>query len=187
MTMVSFTIKPSLISCFVLIIISFASSSNASNKVVDVNVICKQTSYPSFCLNILNSSRPGGAKGVDLITLEEDTLGFNRGIITTTLKIIESLIAQSGKDPKAKARYEQCLLKYGGNDGNKGALGNILYAQELLKKGDYVGVAHAAYAATTNVGDCNPDKSSLIPDFSDFVVKADDVIITISKLLLDKQ
>ncbi|KAK7290995.1 hypothetical protein RIF29_05822 [Crotalaria pallida] len=191
MTMASFTIKPSLISCFVLIFLSFASSSNASNKVVDVNVICKQTTNPSFCLNILNS-KPGGAKGEDLITLEQYTLDVVRGNITTALTLIKSLIAQSGKDPKTKASYEQCLLYYGGDDDNNGALDNILYAQELLKTGDYLGVGIAAAAAITNVADCssedNPsfDKSNL-PKYSDFIVKAAGVIVIISKLLLNKQ
>ncbi|KAK7290994.1 hypothetical protein RIF29_05821 [Crotalaria pallida] len=104
-----------------------------------------------------SSMEPGGAKGADLITLEQYTLDVVRGNITTALKLIKSLIAQSGKDPKAKARYEQCLLYYGGDDHKNGAVGaldNILYVKELLKKGDYVGVAIAATAATTNVVDC---------------------------------
>ncbi|KAK7255295.1 hypothetical protein RIF29_28702 [Crotalaria pallida] len=66
----------------------------------------------------------------------------------------------------------------------------ILYAQELLKKGDYLGVGIAATFITTNVGDCvssvdSPsfDKSKL-PKYTAFIVKAADVIIIISKLLL---
>ncbi|KAK7290997.1 hypothetical protein RIF29_05826 [Crotalaria pallida] len=189
MTMASFTIKPSSISCLVLMFLLFASSSSyASNKVVDVSTICKETENPSFCLNILNS-KPGGAKGADLVTLAQYTIDVVRGNVTNSISLIKSLIEQSGKDPKAKAHYEECLVHFSEEEG---ALGDINQTQELLKKGDYVGVNSAASAVTTDVQDCisgedpddptYPDKSKLL-EYADIIEQVVSIILVISNYL----
>jgi len=49
------------------------SSKSISTIIVEVNVICKKASNPSYCLNLLNS-KPGGAKGVDLVHLAYYTI-----------------------------------------------------------------------------------------------------------------
>ncbi|KAK7290996.1 hypothetical protein RIF29_05825 [Crotalaria pallida] len=188
--MAYFSLRSSLISFLVLTIsLTFAASSHASNNaVMDVNIICKQTQNPSLCSNILNS-KPGGAKGADLITLAQYTIDIVRGNLTNTISLIKTLIAQSGKDPKAKAHYEECLVHFGEEEG---ALGDINQTQELLKKGDYVGVNSAASAVISDVEDCisgedpddpaYPDKSKL-PQYADVVSKVADIILVISKYL----
>ncbi|OIW15524.1 hypothetical protein TanjilG_13830 [Lupinus angustifolius] len=185
-----FSIKPSIISCFVLMFVLFAESSYAA-KVVDVNDICKQSQNPSFCLTILNS-KPGGVAGADLVTLAQYTIDIVRGNLTNSVTLIQSLIANSGNDATAKSHYEQCLTFFGDKEG---ALVDIDYTQELLKKGDYFGVNSAASAVIVDVDDCifgedpeqppYPDKSDL-PKNADFIDKVLEALLIISQLLYQK-
>ncbi|KAE9615567.1 hypothetical protein Lal_00045278 [Lupinus albus] len=188
--MAYFSITLPLISSLVLLFLLFAAPSSAS-KVVDVKVICAQARDPKLCSSVLNS-KPGGAKGADLVSLAQYTIKVARVKTIKTVNLINVLIAKSGSDPKEKTHYKTCLTHF---NKDEGALGDIDYVQELLKKGDYFGVGTAASAVITDVDDCitgedpedppYPDKSNL-PQFADVVQKVVDIILIISKYLIQK-
>ncbi|KAE9597415.1 hypothetical protein Lal_00029993 [Lupinus albus] len=188
--MAYFSITPSLIFPLVLLLLLFATPSSPS-KVVDVTVICAQARDPKLCSSVLNS-KPGGVKGADLVSLAQYTINVARVNATNTVKLINVLIAKSGNDLKAKAHYKTCLTHF---DKDEGALGDIDYVQELLKKGDYIGVGTTASAIITDVDDCltgedpedppYPDKSNL-PKYADVIQKVVDIILIISKYLTQK-
>ncbi|KAK7290999.1 hypothetical protein RIF29_05829 [Crotalaria pallida] len=188
--MVSLSIRPSLISSLVLMFLLFAASSNASNKVVDVNAICKPTENPSLCSNILNS-KPGGAKGADLVSLALYTVDVARGNITNTINLIKSLIAKSAHNPNAKNHYEMCLLHF---DYDEGALAIIDGIKKILKSRDYNSLNIAASAVQTEVSNCivgdSPSDppyhdSSLLPRYADVVDQVVDIILSISYYLVN--
>ncbi|CAL0313693.1 unnamed protein product [Lupinus luteus] len=168
-----------------------ATSASRASKVVDVQVICAQARDPKLCSSVLNS-KPGGAKGVDLVTLAQYTINVARVKATKTVTLVNSLIVKSGGHPKAKSHYQTCLTHF---NKDEGALSDINYVQELLKKGDYFGVGTAASAVITNIDDCitgedpedppYPDKSNL-PQYADVVQKVVDIILIISNYLIQK-
>ncbi|XP_015971851.1 pectinesterase inhibitor 2-like [Arachis duranensis] len=188
--------RPSLISSIVLIflLLDASSLSYAANRVVEVNVICKQTKDRMkdvpfrVCYNFLNSIL-GGAKGKDLVTLVQYTIGVVRAKITNTIHFIDSLIANSRNNPSLKHHYERCLDHF----GEEGALGSIDYSGELLKKGDYQGVDVAAGSVKTNIEDCvygdspsddpPPPHPSSLPEHASNVEKLVDILIVIAYLL----
>ncbi|KAL4372071.1 hypothetical protein AHAS_Ahas06G0229100 [Arachis hypogaea] len=192
--------RPSLISSIVLIflLLDASSLSYAANRVVEINVICKNKDLMEddvpfrVCYNLLNSI-PGGAKGKDLVTLVRYTIGVVRAKITNTIHFIDSLIVNS-RNSSLKDHYETCLDHF----GEEGALGSIDYSGELLEKGDYLGVNVAASAVNTFIDDCVygespsdhplPDPSRL-PQHASNVEKLVDIIMAIAKLLYtgDKQ
>ncbi|KAF1882933.1 hypothetical protein Lal_00003115 [Lupinus albus] len=157
-----FSFKPSLISCLLLTFLLFAESTFAS-KVVDVNLICKEVQNPSFCSNILNS-KPGGAKGADLLSHANYTIEVVLGNITNTINLIKSLIAHSGNDPQAKSHYEECLVLFGGENGS---LGEIMDTQKHLKDGDYYGVITAATSVIANIEYCISGEDPQDPPYPD--------------------
>ncbi|KAL1353187.1 uncharacterized protein LOC107647495 [Arachis ipaensis] len=186
--------RPSLISSIVLIflLLDASSLSYAANRVVEINVICKNKDLMEddvpfrVCYNLLNSI-PGGAKGKDLVTLVRYTIGVVRAKITNTIHFIDSLIVNS-RNSSLKDHYETCLDHF----GEEGALGSIDYSGELLEKGDYLGVNVAASAVNTFIDDCVygespsdhplPDPSRL-PQHASNVEKLVDIIMAIAKLL----
>ncbi|KAE9599806.1 hypothetical protein Lal_00045655 [Lupinus albus] len=182
--MTYFSIRPSLISSLVLVSILLATPSSAS-KFVDVNVLCAQTRDPSFCSRILNS-KPGGAKGADLVSLAQYTIGVARAKGTDTVKLINKLISTSGSDPKAKAHYSYCSRHF--NNYN-GALKHINDIQVVLNKRDYYGVFKAATTVITDIYGCisgdYPDRSNL-PQSANIFERVVDIILTISKFLIQK-
>ncbi|XP_058767034.1 uncharacterized protein LOC131640670 [Vicia villosa] len=67
--------------CSLLLVLFFlcvASSNSISTKVIEVDIICKGASNPSYCSNLLNS-KPGGAKGVSLVDLAQYTIDVLNG------------------------------------------------------------------------------------------------------------
>ncbi|OIW03147.1 hypothetical protein TanjilG_11784 [Lupinus angustifolius] len=184
--MTYFSITPSLALLFLL----YATLSSAS-KVVDVKDICAKARDPKLCSSVLNS-RPVGARGANLITLAQYTINVARVKATNTVKLINILIAKSGSDHKAKNHYKTCLTHF---NKDEGALNDIDYVEELLKKGDYFGVGTAASAVITDVDDCitgedpedppYPDKSNL-PQYADVVQKVVNILLIISKYLIQK-
>ncbi|CAL0322699.1 unnamed protein product [Lupinus luteus] len=185
--MTYFSIRPSLISSLVLLSLLLATLSSAS-KVVDVNTICAQTRDPSFCSQILNSKH-GGANGVDLVSLAQYTIGVARVKATNTVKLINTLIAKSGSDPRAKSHYSACLTHF---NNNKGALKHLDNIQHTLKMRDYYGVFQATTVVIVDVEDCiikdDPnyfDKSNLQQSADNFD-RVLDIILTISKYLIRK-
>ena len=75
----------------VLFILCVASSNSISAKVVDVDVICKEASNPSFCSNLLNSKQ-GGAKGVDLVDLAQYTIDVLNDNSTRVFDLMKNLM-----------------------------------------------------------------------------------------------
>jgi len=78
----------------VFLILCVAFSNSISTKVVDVDVICKEASNQSYCSNILNS-KPGGAKGVDLVHLAQYTIDVLNNNWTHTYDLIISLVKRA--------------------------------------------------------------------------------------------
>ncbi|RDX94716.1 hypothetical protein CR513_22869, partial [Mucuna pruriens] len=124
-----------------------------------VNNICKQSRNFSFCVALLKSS-----PATDLVTLTQYTINVARVNITNTIKLIKLLISQSARDPKANNHYASCLVHF---NYDEGALGQVRYAEELLKKRDYQGVGVAATAILTYVEDCISGESPSDPPYPD--------------------
>ncbi|KAJ1397025.1 Pectinesterase inhibitor domain [Sesbania bispinosa] len=170
----------------VLVFLLLVISSSYEAKVVEVNVICKQTRNPSFCSSLLNS-KPGGA---DLVSLAQYTIDVVHSNVTNTITLIKSLIAQSANDSKASAHYKQCLEFFSSDEG---ALSSVEDTEERLKAGDYDGVNLGAAAVSTYVDDCvsgegpsdppYPDRS-LLPKYADVIDQVVQIILIISNLLL---
>ncbi|KEH25473.1 plant invertase/pectin methylesterase inhibitor [Medicago truncatula] len=88
----------------VLLILCVASSNSISAKVVDVDIICKEASNPSYCSNLLNS-KPGGAKGVDLVDLARYTIDVLNNNSSDTLNLIHNLVRSAENDTVANYYY----------------------------------------------------------------------------------
>ncbi|CAL0323697.1 unnamed protein product [Lupinus luteus] len=182
-----FSLRASLISCLLLTFLLFVESTFAS-KVLDVNIICKEVENPSFCSKILNS-KSGGAKGEDLVSLGNYTIEVVFTNITNTIKLIKSLIAHSGNDPKAKSHYKECLALIGGETGS---FGEIIDTQKRFEARDYYGVSTSASSVIANTEYCisgedpedppYPDKSNL-PRYARFIEQVVDIILVISNFL----
>ncbi|XP_058768941.1 pectinesterase inhibitor-like [Vicia villosa] len=110
---------------------------SSTNKVVDVDAICKQTKDPSFCSNLLNS-KPGGV-GQDLVSLVQYTLDVALSNTTNTVHLIQVLIAQKGSDVEAQFHYNVCYRRF------ENVIDGIVNARESLKLRDY-------YNAISSVG-----------------------------------
>ncbi|XP_061369280.1 pectinesterase inhibitor 1-like [Gastrolobium bilobum] len=184
--MIYFSVRSCLISFFVLVFLLFVGS---SNKVVEVNAICKQAKNPSFCLSLLNS-KPGGATHATLIDLAQYTIGVLRANVTITIKYINLLIAHSGTDRKAINHYKSCLTHFSYNEG---ALGDVENTQKCLRSGDYNGVNVAASAVMTDVEDCISGESpsnpsyhdpSMLPKYADVVKQIAQIILILSNFLI---
>ncbi|XP_015972042.1 pectinesterase inhibitor 1-like [Arachis duranensis] len=181
-------IKPSLLSSLVaLLFLLFAQSSNATNKIVEVNKICNITINPSLCSKILNS-KPGDTNHADLITLANYTIGVVRSNVTNTISLIKFLIKNS-TNSDAKDHYQSCLTHF----DEEGALHEVEYAEKMLKAKDYQGVNVAASGVKTAVDGCVfgdsptdpvfPDHSSL-PKYAEYVKQVADIITAISNYLM---
>jgi len=89
----------------VFLILFVASFNSISATVVDVDVICKESSNPSYCSYLLKS-KPGGAKGVDLVNLAEYILDVLDHNMQNTYKLITQL--QSGDNITIINYYIRC-------------------------------------------------------------------------------
>ncbi|MED6224559.1 hypothetical protein PIB30_085287 [Stylosanthes scabra] len=157
--MVNFSVnlKPSLVSFIVLIflLLDASSLSYASNRVVEIGEICKQTINPSVCSRVLNPKQ-----GADLVTLEGYTIGVTGAKVRDTINLIKGLIAKT-TDPGLSSHYKTCLAHF------DEALDDINYARENLNKGDYLGVNVAASSADEDVDDCVSGDSPSDPPVQD--------------------
>lgn len=163
-------------------VILFASTSYAISG-SEVKSICSQTRNPSSCLNLLMSNPNPNASLVDLT---QYTINTARARVTNSIKLINYLIAHGNSN--AKSHYKLCLKHF----GSDGALGDIDYTQEMLKKGDYQGVNLAASAVSTDIEDCISGDSPSDPPFNDpsdlpkyaaDIESVLDVILVLSKFL----
>ena len=100
-----------------------------------LNDICSKTADPSFCLQTLKSDPQ--TVTTDLLGLAGISIKLAKTTVSETHTFVKSQLAQT-TDPKLKAQYSQC------NDSYDDATGNVDYANERLKVGDYGGVSSAA-------------------------------------------
>ncbi|XP_058776364.1 uncharacterized protein LOC131650680 [Vicia villosa] len=99
----------------VLLLVYVSSSNSISNNVIEVDVICKEASNPSYCSNILNS-KPGGAKGVSLVDLADYIIDALIENSTNTDRLITKLIYQMDNDTEINY-YSQCKSNLISSDG----------------------------------------------------------------------
>ncbi|AES87657.1 hypothetical protein MTR_4g031690 [Medicago truncatula] len=91
-----------------------------STKVVEVNVICKEASNPSYCLNLLNS-KPGGAKGVvDLVHLAYYTIDVLNNNCTNTFNLLNELV-------KSANYYQICSDELSGPESVRSRIGDAKF------------------------------------------------------------
>jgi len=166
-----------------LLVLLLCVTSSYSSKIVEVNVICQKAKNPSFCTNFLNS-KPGGAKGADLVTLAQYTIDVLRVNLTNTVKLINTLISKSGKDVKASTHYKNCLKYYFADGGAIFVLGNI---QRVLKEGNYNLMSVGANDILHDISDCindpNYHDTSSLPNQGHVALQIDQIIQIIAVLL----
>ncbi|XP_058776345.1 uncharacterized protein LOC131650657 [Vicia villosa] len=92
------------------------ASSDSSNKVVEVDVICKEASNPSYCSNLLNS-KPGGAKDVSLDDFAHYMIDGLIDNSTNTEMLISVLIDKIGDNYTEINYYYRCLVNIISVDG----------------------------------------------------------------------
>ncbi|TKY46392.1 Pectinesterase inhibitor 2 [Spatholobus suberectus] len=143
------------LSSLVLVFLLFVASSNAI-PIEQVNAICNQTKSSSFCFALLNSK-----PDANLVNLTQYTIHITHTNVINSIKLINSLIAQSANDTEAKTHYTSCLGHF------KDALDHIDYSQELLENGDYQGVRVAAGATLGDIDDCISGESPSDPTYPD--------------------
>jgi len=161
----------------------FCVASSYAAKDVDVQDLCKQTKYPSFCLTLLKS-KPGNVGG-DLVSLAKYSIDVLNTNASATVTLIKKLIAQSRGDPKKQGHYKDCLDHF----GEDGILGDILEVRLLLKSSDYQGVNVHMSGVMTNVDDClsgDSTDTSLLPKYANDVNQVADIILIIAAILLQK-
>ncbi|XP_061361015.1 uncharacterized protein LOC133304944 [Gastrolobium bilobum] len=184
--MVRFFVRSCLISFFVLL---FLLSVASSNRVVKVKDICFWAENPSFCSSLLNS-KPGGADGADLVSLAQYSIDIVHANVTNTINLINSLIAHSTTDPKARDHYIMCLSRF----GYEGALGDVEHTQRMLRSGNYFGMSVGANDITGHIDGCIREGSqsgppyhdmSLLPKYGSVVEQVAQIILMISNFLMN--
>lgn len=168
-----------------VVFLSCVASSYATN-VVDVQEICKKTTYPSFCAIVLNS-KPGGV-GEDLVSLASYTIDALHNNVSNTISLIKKLDAQSGSDSLKQNCYKNCLSSFGMDDG---ALGEVEKAKKFLKDSDYKGVNVHITSVMTAADEClsndsSPGKdTSLLAIYVECVKRVAQIVLIISNVLLN--
>lgn len=166
----------------VVVLLFCVASSYAAND-VNLQDLCKQTKYPSFCLTLLKS-KPRNVGG-DLVSLARYSIDVLNTDASATVTLIKKLIAQSRGVPKKQAHYKDCLDHF----GEDGILGDLLETRLLLKSSDYQGVNIHMAGVMTNVDDClsgDSSDTSLLPKYANNVNQVADVILIIAAILLKK-
>jgi pectinesterase inhibitor-like protein len=164
------------------VILRFSSSSSISAKVVDVDVICKEASNPSYCSNLLNS-KPGGAKNVDLVDLAQYTIGVVKDNLYVPYKLVLKLL--SDKNVTVRNYYTRCAIDFDGDDSVRGRL---LGAKLDLELKNYPGMASEIGFVMQHIDDCidslhKNDTSPLLAKDVDILRQSGEVIQIISKYL----
>ncbi|CAK8533083.1 unnamed protein product [Lathyrus sativus] len=180
-------------SFLLLVILLLCVASSNSNEVVEVNVICKETFKPSFCSKLLNS-KPGGAKGADLVNLAQYTIDVLRVNLTNTVNLINKLISQGDGKAKARKHYDTCLLDLG--PYGTSASVHLVDADFFLKRGEYRNMAASTALLMQNILHCKNDPKdyyyhdddyhsdkSLLSKYVDVIMKIGQVLDIISKYL----
>ncbi|AES75110.2 hypothetical protein MTR_6g025560 [Medicago truncatula] len=90
----------------VLLILCVASSNSVSAKVVDVDVICRESSDHSYCSNLLNSKR-----GVDLVNLAQYTIDVLNNNWTHAYDLIRDMTEIAENDTVA-GYYDRCATDF---------------------------------------------------------------------------
>ncbi|XP_058776343.1 uncharacterized protein LOC131650654 [Vicia villosa] len=99
-----------------LLLLCVASSNSISNKVVEVDVICKEASNPSYCSNLLNS-KPGGAKDASLVDFADYMIDGLIDNSTNTDMLISILIDKIGDNYTEINYYYRCKVNILSVDG----------------------------------------------------------------------
>lgn len=121
-------------SLVVVFLLCASFSCVASNKIVDVDTLCKDAMDPKFCSTLIKS-KPGAER--DLVSLASYTLDVAHRNASNILKRIKKLMAQSGSNRKQVFLYKRCLHYFGSNVGVLYVIGQIT---QLLKSKDYFDV-----------------------------------------------
>jgi pectinesterase inhibitor-like protein len=163
---------------FILLVFLLCITSSYSTKIVQVDEICHKAQNPSFCLTLLNSK-----KGADLASLAQYTIDALRVKMTNTVKLINTLIAQSGKDVKALAHYQLCLKEFVNDGGALFVLGNV---ERVLKEGNYhlmsVGANDIMQDIKNCIYDTNYHDTSSLPSNGEVALQIDQIIQIIAGL-----
>jgi pectinesterase inhibitor-like protein len=168
-----------------LFVILLCVASSNSTKVVEVDVICKEALKPSFCSQLLNS-KPGGAKGVDLVNLAQYTMDVLHANLTNSVDMFEELIRHTNNN-KTKNHYYNCVQDLG--PYGHGALAMLRDAEFYLKRGGYTHVAGFAAGIMQDILNCiNDDRkqyhdNSLVSNYVKDTRQVGQVLEIISKYL----
>ncbi|XP_045791992.1 pectinesterase inhibitor 2-like [Trifolium pratense] len=163
---------------FILLVFLLCITSSYSTKIVQVDEICHKAKNPSFCSTLLNSK-----KGADLVSLAQYTIGVLRVNMTNTVKLINTLIAQSGNDVKALTHYKMCLKEFVNDGGALFVLGNV---ERVLKEGNYHLMSVGANDIMQDIRNCIYDTSyhdtSSLPSYGEVALQIDQIIQIIAGL-----
>lgn len=162
----------------VFVILCFSSSNSFSAKVVDVDVICKEASNPSYCSNLLNS-KPGGAKNVDLVDLANYTIG----VVKDNFYIAYKLVINLQRNVTVRNYYTRCAIDFDGDDSIRGRL---LGAKIDLELKNYPDMASQIGFVMQHIDDCidslhKNDTSPILAKDVDILRQSGEVIQIISK------
>ncbi|RHN50657.1 putative pectinesterase inhibitor domain-containing protein [Medicago truncatula] len=166
-----------------LFVLCVASSNSISAKVVDVDVICREASNPTYCSNLLNSKQ-GGAKGVDLVDLAEYTIDVLSENWTNTYNLINKLI-NNAENSMVANYYYRCSIDFMNKDSVANSLGDALLN---LNIGNYPAMAKAITDVKQYLFDCidslRKNKTSpLLPKYVDVLQQGNQVLQIITKYL----
>ncbi|CAJ1967173.1 unnamed protein product [Sphenostylis stenocarpa] len=167
------------------VLLMFASTSDAI-PTGELTMICKKTQNPKLCVNLLKSN----PKNASLVEVTEHIIDVVGEEVRKGIKLIHDLIGGE-RNPVARRHYWSCLEHF----GSEGALGDVEYSKEMLRRRDYLGVNVAASAVISDVEDCVSGDSPTDPSFHDssalpkcaaHVESIVDVLLVLSNRLANK-
>lgn len=162
----------------VLFILYVNVDSSVSTKVVEVNVICKEASNPSYCINLLNS-KPKGAKGVDLVHLAYYTIAVLNNNCTNTVNLLSELV-------KSANYYQICSDELSGLDSVRSRIGDAKFNLDRI---NYYSVAGDSEDIKFHVNECfislpqDKKTSLLLTKYLDVIRQGGQVLQIIAKYL----
>ncbi|AES75106.1 putative pectinesterase inhibitor domain-containing protein [Medicago truncatula] len=168
----------------VLFILCVASSNSISAKVVDVDIICKEASNPTYCSNLLNS-KSGGAKGVDLVDLAQYTIDVLNDNSSRAFDLMKNLMDIAENDTVA-SYYYRCDSDF--LDTENSILLRLRDAELNLHNGKYPAMAKESDDIIQYLLDCihslqEHETSTLLAKYVDDLRQGAQVLQIISKYL----
>jgi len=167
----------------VLFILCVASSNSISAKVVDVDIICKEASNPTYCSNLLNS-KSRGAKGVDLVDLAQYTIDVLNDNSSRANDLMKNLMDIAENDTVA-SYYYRCDTDFFDTDS---FLISLRDAESNLHIGKYPAMAKESADIMQYLLDCirslhQHETSTLLAKYVDDLRQGAQVLQIISKYL----